>query len=476
MFDDKLKEECGIFGGYCKNSNIAEFIKLGLQKLQHRGQESAGISTGGKTQKLYKANGLVEDVFDEKTISNLKGNFGIGHVRYSTQGGCEPCNAQPILINNLNKQVSIAHNGNIKAAKEIRQILQDKGVEFSSNSDTEVMLKKVSFDLHKEPQKWSFEEIGTCLNNNFSKTAFSVVFYLPNRILAYRDALGYRPLFFCESKHGYFIASEDVAFDMLNPIKTIEIQAGFGVEITSNGYEIKQFAPTQKEKKCVFEPIYFSSPASSVFGLNIYDARVELGKILAKNDNIDADIVIAVPNSGFAAAIGYSEKSKILFQKGLLLEKNSGRSFILPNRKSRVQKVKEKLTAIKSIVKDKKIILVDDSAVRGTTSKEVIKMFRNAGAKEVHFRLSSPMILNTCFWGVDIPTKEELLANSYTTEKKIAQYLGADSVKYLSINDLKEFFGETGWCYNCFMTNSSNCNEECGELKCNQPTKTPALV
>ena len=278
---------------------------------------------------------------------------------------------------------------------------------------------------------------------------------MPNRILAYRDAFGYRPLFFCEAKEGFFIASEDIAFEMLDPVKIIEIQAGFGVEITSTDYEIKQFAPAQQEKKCVFEPIYFSSPASKVFGMNIYDTRIELGKLLRKNDDINADIVIPIPNSGFAAALGYSEKSGIPFQKGLLLEKNSGRSFILPNQKSRVQKVKEKLTAIKSVVKGKKIILVDDSAVRGTTSKEVIKMLRNAGAKEIHFRLSSPMILNTCFWGVDIPTTEELIANVHKTEKEIAQYLGADSVKYLSINDLKEFFGEIGWCYNCFM--NTNC-------------------
>lgn len=468
MIDDKLGEECGIFGGYCKNSDIAEFVKLGLSKLQHRGQESAGISTGGQSQKLHKANGLVEDIFDEKTIMNLKGHFGIGHVRYSTQGGNDVINAQPFLIENQNHHISIAHNGNIK--------LENNMGFNSSISDTEVMLKKISFDINKESTKWSFGDIGTCLNNNFSQGAFSVVFYLPNRILAYRDAFGYRPLFFCEAEEGFFIASEDVAFEMLNPIKIIEIQAGCGVEITAEKYEIKQFAPVQEEKKCVFEPIYFSSPNSHVFGNNIYNTRTELGKLLAKNDNVNADIVIPVPQSGFAAAVGYSDESGIPFAKGLLLEKNSGRSFILPNQKSRVQKVKDKLTAIKSIVKDKKIILIDDSAVRGTTSKEVIKMLKNAGAKEIHFRLSSPMILNTCFWGVDIPTHEELLANSHSTEKEIAQYLGASSVKFLSLNDLKEFFGETGWCYNCFMTNSSKSVEECGETKCNQHMKTPALT
>lgn len=475
MFSDKLGEECGIFGGFCKDGDVAPYIKTGLFKLQHRGQESAGISSGENSQTLHKAKGLVMEVFDELSMQKLSGRFGIGHVRYSTQGGSNSLNAQPYLINYLDGQVSLAHNGNIKKAMRIREKFEKIGEVFITSSDSEVLLKRIVFGLKKPPKIWTFEEIGNCLNEDFSEGSYSVAFCLPNRVLAYRDPMGYRPLMFCEAEEGYFISSEDVAFGLLNIIKIEEIQPGWGVEITAAGYEIKQYAKKICEKKCVFEHIYFANPASNIFGSNVYNSRIELGKMLAKKDNIKADIVVPVMESGFASAVGYSRESGMNFEMGLLRNHWVGRSFIQPTQQSRIKKVREKLIPIKSVVEGKSIVLIDDSLVRGTTSKEIVRMLKEAGAKEIHFRLASPMIVNTCDWGVDIPTKEELIANVCKNEKEIAKYIGADSVRYLSFADLKEIFGEDGWCYNCFTSKVKN-KEIYGEIKCKQHTKVPALV
>lgn len=485
IFSDKLGEECGIFGGYCKNENIAPHIRMGLFKLQHRGQESAGISSGDSIQTLHKSKGLVMEVFDENSMQKLTGHFGIGHVRYSTQGGSNSLNAQPYLIDYFDGQVSIAHNGNIKKAMRMREKFEKIGEVFITSSDSEVLLKRIVYGLKKPPSEWSFEDIGKCLKDDFSEGAFSVAFCLPNRVVAYRDPVGYRPLMFCEAKEGYFIASEDVAFSALNVIKIIEIQAGWGVDITAGDYEIKPFAQVNQEKgrqQCTFEHIYFAKPASNIFGKNVYESRIALGKILAQNDNlinaVKADIVVPVMESGFVAALGYSRESEIPLEMGLLRNHWVGRSFIQPTPQARINKVREKLTPIKSIIEGKSIVLIDDSLVRGTTSTEIIKMLRDAGAKAIHFRLASPMLLNTCSWGVDIPTKEELIATVCQNEEEIAQRIGADSVKYLPFKGLKEYFGEDGWCYKCFMSavENKNIEEKTGESECKQHIKTPALV
>lgn len=462
---DKLHEECGIFGGYCNDGDISPYIRNGLFKLQHRGQESAGISSGNFTQKLHKAKGLVMEVFDIHSMEKLTGNFGIGHVRYSTQGGPSSLNAQPYLINYMGEDVSMAHNGNVKKAMELRAKFEKIGETFITNSDSEVLLKRVVYGLKKKPSEWTFEEIGHCLEKDFSKGAFSLVLCLPNKVMAYRDPVGYRPLIFCEAEEGYFIASEDVAFGALNVIKTIEIQAGWGVEITAEGYEIKQFAAPLPQKKCVFEHIYFANPASNIFGRNVYQSRIELGKILARNDNVEADIVVPVMDSGFAAALGYARESGIPLEMGLLRRHWVGRSFIQPTKQSRISKVREKLTPIKSVIEGKRIVLIDDSLVRGTTSLEIIRMLRQAGATEIHFRPASPMLLNTCTWGVDIPTQQELIANVFGgNEEEIAKEIGADSVKYLPFSGLTEYFGKEGWCYNCFTASKmSKTNEQKSE-------------
>lgn len=465
---DKLGEECGIFGGYSKAGDVAPYIKIGLLKLQHRGQESAGISAGGEKQTLHKAKGLVMEAFDPYSMQKLTGKFGIGHVRYSTQGDSSSINAQPYLINYLDGQVSIAHNGNVKKAMKIREKFERIGEVFVTSSDSEVIFKRIVYGLKKPPCEWTFEGIGHCLDKDFSQGAFSLVLCLPNKVIAYRDPLGYRPLMFCEAKEGYFVASEDVAFGALEVIKAIEIQAGWGVEITSEGYEIKPFAKSVKEQKCVFEHIYFANPASNIFGSSVYESRIALGEILAKNDNVRADIIVPVMESGFVAAIGYSRESKIPLEMGLLRSHWVGRSFIQPTQQSRIDKVRAKLTPIRHVVEGKKIVLIDDSLVRGTTSIEIIKMLRAAGAEEIHFRLSSPMLLNTCTWGVDIPTIEELIAANYNSEEDIAKQIGADSVRFLPFEGLKKYFGEDGWCYKCFIgsKSSKNCEKKCEELTC----------
>lgn len=458
---DKLGEECGIFGGYCTMGDAAPFIRSGLFKLQHRGQESAGISAGDTKQTLHKAKGLVTEVLTDTAMQKLVGPFGIGHVRYSGKGGASSVNAQPYLINYFDECVSIAHNGNIKKAEKIRKKFEQIGEVFITNSDSEVVLKRIVYGLKKPPGEWSFDEVATCLNKDFSKGSFSLLLYLPDKIFAYRDPLGYRPLMFCEAKQGYFVASEDVAFSMLDIISITEIKPGEGIEISSYGWEIKRYAESPKEKKCVFEHIYFANPASNIFGRNVYQTRVELGRHLAKNDLVKPDIVVPVMDSGFAAAIGYAQESGAPLEMGLLRNHWVGRSFIQPTREARIKKVREKLLPIKSVLEGKIVALIDDSLVRGTTSIEIIDMLKSVGVKEVHFRLSSPMILNTCDWGVDIPTKEELIANKFCDEKEIARAIGADSVGYLGFSTLKEVFGAEGWCYKCFRADKAGTKEVC---------------
>ncbi len=459
----KLKEECGIFGGYCFDRDIAPYIKNGLFHLQHRGQESAGISSGEEKFKLIKGNGLVEQVLTSDKMVTLNGRFGIGHVRYSTQGDSDALHAQPFLINYLKENVAVAHNGNVSCAIQMRQTFERLGEVFLTNSDTETMLKRVVFGMKKKPSQWSFEGVAQILTKNFIEGSWSIIFQLPNRVLAYRDPFGYRPLMFCDAEEGYFVASEDCAFSILNVKKIIEIQPGFGVEITEDNYEIKQYTESVKEQKCVFEHIYFAKPVSNIFGRNVYLSRVEMGKKLAKESYIDADMVIPVMDSGLPAAIGYSQESGISLQLGLLRNHYVGRSFISPSQLSRIARVREKLAPNKTILQGKKVIIVDDSIVRGTTSREIVRMLKEAGAKEVHFRVASPMIVNTCSWGVDISSQEELIANISSSKEEIAKFLDADSVEYLSFKGLTDIFDESSWCYYCFI--KSKKENECIAIK-----------
>jgi len=446
----KFKEECGVFGGIIFNGNIAPIIKEGLYMLQHRGQENAGLCCGDDNMSIIKGKGLVHEVLLDNLIENLEGKSGIGHVRYSTQGNSDDIHAQPFMIRYMNEQVSIAHNGNVSAAVLMRKEFEEQGEAFLTSSDTEIILKKVIRESKKPPSEWVLSEIGQILSNNFTGGAWSLLFGFPGRIMAFRDPFGYRPLMFCEAKEGYFIASEDCAFQNLNVTKLIEIQPGEALEVLPTGYKIEKITNAIYTKKCVFEHIYFAKPYSNIFGRNVYQARVELGRACAVENPVDADVIVPVMDSGFAAAIGYSQVSGIPLHMGLMRNHWEGRSFIQPDQKSRQNKVLRKLTPMVSVIKDKKIVLVDDSLVRGTTSREIVRMVKKAGAKEVHFRISAPRIVNTCEWGVDIPTKKELIANKFEKISDINNFIEADSLGFLSFDTLKEIFGNKGWCYRCF--------------------------
>jgi amidophosphoribosyltransferase len=445
----KFAEECGIFGGVTLTDNVAPYIQQGLQMLQHRGQESAGICTGNNNLSVYKDKGLVLNALNDNIIQNMDGSCGVGHVRYSTQGGSDLMNAQPYMVRYLDEKVAIAHNGNVKAAVEMKNNLEKCGEVFITSSETEMMLRKVISSLCKPPSQWKLEEVGHILEMNFTGGAWSILFCLPERVLAYRDPLGYRPLFCCDAEEGFFIGSEDASFQHLTRNSVKELQPGEAVEITSNGIRLIKYAQDQPSQMCVFEHIYFARPDSNVFGRNVYMSRVELGKKAARENPVDADMVVPVMESGFSSAIGYSQESGIPLQMGLMKNHWIGRTFILPEQKKRKIGVRRKLIPIVPLIEGKKLVLIDDSIVRGTTSREIVSILREAGAKEVHFRTSAPQIVNTCYWGVDIPTKEELIAAKYDDIDTIRNHIGANTLGYLSLEGLKEIFGNKGWCYNC---------------------------
>lgn len=466
----KFGEECGIFGGVSFEHNIAPFVQQGLFMLQHRGQESAGICCGDKDLTVVKNKGLVMEVLTDKVIHNLKGKTGIGHVRYSTQGGSDALHAQPHVITYLSEKVAVAHNGNVDAAVKMKKHLEKQGEVFLTTSDTEMILKKVVRELCIPPSEWTFEEIGKVLTKSFLGGAWSILFCIPGKVFAYRDPIGYRPLALCEAEEGIFVSSEDTSFQLLNKKKVIHINPGEGVIISKDGYEIRRFAPERPSKMCVFEHIYFARPDSNIFGKNVYMSRVELGKKCAIEHPIDADIIVPVMDSGFAPALGFSQQSGIPLQMGLMRNRWVGRTFILPEQQMRRNSVIRKLTPMREVIEGKKVVVIDDSIVRGTTSRELVRMLRSAGAKEVHFRSASPKLVNTCQWGVDIPSKKELVANVYKNTEGVRNFIEADTLAYLSLAGIKEIFGWESWCYSCLTHSEAdkeeniNRSEYCGML------------
>lgn len=451
----KFGEECGIFGGISNKDNIAAYIQQGLFMLQHRGQESAGLCCGDKDLSIHKNNGLVMEVLSDRIIKNIKGKTGIGHVRYSTQGGSDVLHAQPHVITYLEEKVAVAHNGNVDEAVKMKKHLEAEGEVFLTTSDTEMILKKVVRELCKPPSEWSFDEIGEVLMKSFLGGAWSILFCVPGKVFAYRDPFGYRPLVLCEAEEGVFVSSEDTSFQLLNKKNIIHIKPGEGVIITENGYEIRRFAPEMPSKMCVFEHIYFARPDSNIFGKNVYMARVELGKKSAIENPVDADIVVPVMDSGFAPALGFSQQTGIPLQMGLMRNRWMGRTFILPEQQSRRNGVIRKLTPVKEVLEGKKVVVIDDSIVRGTTSREIVRMLRNSGAKEIHFRSASPKLVNICQWGVDIPSKKDLIANTHKNTEEIRKFIESDTLAYLSLDGLKDIFGREGWCYSCLTSSSS---------------------
>ncbi len=444
--DDKIREACGVVGVF-GSPEASTMAYLALYALQHRGQESAGIvtmDTNGKCREL-KAMGLVYEVFDEKKLSYLEGQSAIGHVRYSTTGSSIIENAQPIKVDYINGPLAVAHNGNLVNADEIKSVLEHTGSIFESTADSEVLVHLVAKNNRLEfvdSVKKSLAEL---------KGAFSFVVLNRDYLIAARDPNGFRPLEVGKIDGTYIVASETCAFDLLNAEWIATVEPGEMVIFSKDGMRIERFAERARSAMCVFEFIYFARPDSMIFNRSVNDIRRNLGKQLAVEAPAEADVVIPVPDSGVSAAIGFSEQSGIKYDMGLIRNHYVGRTFIEPSQNIRDFGVKLKLNPVREIIKDKRVVVVDDSIVRGTTSRKIIKMIRNAGAKEIHYRISSPPIYNPCFYGMDFPTKIELIANSHTLDE-IVKYLRVDSLSYLTMEGLVKATGgrKEKFCMACF--------------------------
>ena len=444
MFD-KYNDECGVVGIYNlpEASNMAY---LCLYALQHRGQESAGIaSSDSMTLHSHKAMGLVADIFSKDVLATLPGKHAIGHVRYSTTGGSHIKNAQPFVVDYSRGPIAIAHNGNLVNAKVLRDELEAYGSIFQSSMDTEVIVHMIASSKENSLIDRLTHALGRV------KGSYSLVILKENRLIAARDPHGFRPLALGRLRDGYVVASETCAFDLIEAEFIREIEPGEIVEISENG--ITSYKPFKKAAytPCIFEFIYFARPDSFIFGANVYKVRKKLGAQLAKEHPVIADIVIPVPDSGVPAAIGYAEESGIPFEFGLVRNHYVGRTFIEPKDSIRHFGVKIKLNASRDILKGKRVIVVDDSIVRGTTSRKIMRMIRQAGAKEVHLRISSPPTVLPCFYGIDTPNRDELIAANHSVEE-ITKFVTADTLGYLSVEGLYNAVKEAGgsFCDACF--------------------------
>lgn len=443
---DKFHDECAVFGIY-GHKEAANLAYLGLYALQHRGQEASGIvSNDGEHFHIEKGQGHVADVFSQQALARLPGTMAIGHNRYSTAGGAGLKNVQPLNVNFAFGNLAVAHNGNLINATMLRSELEAYGAIFQSTSDTEVIIHLIA---HSRADTL-LERVIDSLTQ--VRGAFSVVLMTDQGIIAARDPYGFRPLCLGRFRDAWIVASESCAFDLLDAEYVREIEPGELVVLDHQGVtSYKPFVPT-KPAMCVFEYVYFSRPDSRIFGGRaVYSIRKAFGVQLAQESMVEADIVIPVPDSGVPAALGYSEGSGIRFETGLIRNHYVGRTFIEPEQSIRHFGVKVKLNAVPEVLEGKRVVVVDDSLVRGTTSRKIVKMLRHAGAKEVHMRISSPPIVSPCFYGIDTPTKKELIASSHTTEE-IRKYITADSLAYLSLDGmLRAAPGIPGqYCNACF--------------------------
>jgi amidophosphoribosyltransferase len=445
---DKLHEECGVVGVY-GHPEAANLVYLGLYALQHRGQESAGIvaSTHSK-MRLEVGMGLVADVFDPIRILKLPGPLAIGHNRYSTAGKSELVNAQPCMINYSAGSLALAHNGNLVNAQTIRKELGGKGAIFQSTNDSEVIVH-----LMAQSKAETFLDRAAEALKQVSG-AYSLVLMTKTELLAARDPHGFRPLCLGKLDGSYIVASETCVMDLIEAEFIREIEPGELILINDQG--IQSFFPFNKAetKHCVFEHIYFARPDSFMFGEHVYTARKNMGRAMAQESPADVDIVVPVPDSGVVSAMGFAEESGIPFEMGLIRNHYVGRTFIEPQSQIRHFGVKLKLNAVKKIIAGKRVAIIDDSIVRGTTARKIVKMLRDAGAKEIHLRISAPPILHSCFYGIDTPTKEELIAHTHNLEET-RQYLAADSLAYLSLEKMMEVLenGKKKFCSACFDGN-----------------------
>ncbi len=438
---------CGVVGIY-SNRDISKELYYALYSIQHRGQESCGIAVLNDGNINFKKDmGLVGDVFKENELDKLKGNIGIGHVRYSTAGGSGLSNCQPLVGRCRKRQLSVAHNGNLVNANYLRNMLEEEGYMLQSNSDTEAILCILS-RYYKGDIVESLK-----ITMDYIKGAYSLVISSSeNELVAVRDPHGFRPLLLGKKDDTYIVASEDCAIKILGGQVIRDIEPGEIIVIKDNNLKSYQYRENYKPIKasCIFEHIYFARNDATIDNVNVYDFRIKCGEILAQDEDITADMVVPVPDSGWAGAIGYSNASGIKLTEGLVKNRYVGRTFIKPTQEEREIGVKIKLNPLSNVVKNKSVVLIDDSVVRGTTSKQIVKSLKDAGAKKIHLRITSPEVTNSCYYGIDTPERENLIASKYNLEE-IRQYIGCDTLKFLSIEGmLKATESKSTFCKACF--------------------------
>jgi len=452
--EDVLKEECGVFGIYNNDDDQSgRIVYYGLFALQHRGQESCGIAvTDDTVVKQYKDMGLVPEVFSPDILDKLTGKIAVGHVRYSTAGGSLRQNAQPLVSRYLKGALTISHNGNLINAIDIREEFEKEGYIFQTTIDSEV----IAYMIARERVRNSSVEEAVSKMMERVKGSYSLLVMSPKKLIGCRDPFGNRPLCIGKRENSWIIASETCALDAVGAEYVRDVEPGEIVVIDENGLRsIKTHCKKEKSALCIFELIYFARPDSVVEGISVYESRKEAGRALAKDHPVEGDVVIGVPDSGIPAAMGYAEESGIPYGSGLVKNRYIGRTFISPTQSAREDGVKVKLNALKSSVAGKRVIMIDDSIVRGTTVARLVKLLRDAGAKEVHMRVSAPPFMWPCYYGTDVPSKENLIACKYNTAEEIAKAVGVDSLGYLGINRLKELtMGKNlSYCDACFTGN-----------------------
>ena len=443
--EDELHEECGVFGVYDFDGNdVSSTIYYGLFALQHRGQESCGIAvsdTEGPKGKVlsYKDMGLVNEVFNPEKLEKLNGNIGVGHVRYSTAGSSSRENAQPLVLNYVKGTLGMAHNGNLLNAVELREELSYTGAIFQTTIDSEVIAYLIARERLNVP---TVE--GAVLNAMKKiKGAYSLIVMSPRKLIGARDPFGFKPLCIGKRDNAYFLSSETCALDTVGEVVTI----------TKDGIKSDKSLCQKNTARCIFEYIYFARPDSKIDGMGVYESRINAGRILAKTHPVEADIVVGVPESGNPAALGFSMESGIPYGNAFIKNNYVGRTFIKPKQEQRESSVKVKLNVLKEAVAGKRVVMIDDSIVRGTTSARIVNLLKAAGAKEVHVRISSPAFLHPCYFGTDIPSEDQLIASGHSVDE-ICEIIGADSLGYLEVDKLSEMIcGQTGYCDACFTGN-----------------------
>ena len=451
---DGLHEECGVFGIYdLDGGDVASTIYYGLFALQHRGQESCGIAVsdteGPRKVLASKGMGLVNEVFDAEKLEKLKGNIGVGHVRYSTAGASNTENIQPLVLNYVKGTLMLAHNGNLVNAPELRKELEHTGAIFQTTIDTEVIA------YHIARERLQAKTVEQAVKNAMKKLkgAYSLVISSPRKLIGARDPFGFRPLVIGKRDNCYLLASETCALDAVGAEFIRDVKPGEIVMLDKNGIVSDESLCTVKPARCIFEYIYFARPDSYVDGVSVYNSRIMTGKILAQMHPASADIVVGVPDSGNAAAMGFALQAGIPYGTAFVKNSYVGRTFIKPKQSARESSVQIKLNVLREVVKGKRVVMVDDSIVRGTTSGRIVKMLKDAGASEVHVRISSPPFLYPCYFGTDVPSCDQLIAHNNTVEQ-ICKLIGADSLGYLDGERLPELIeGDDGYCDACFSGN-----------------------